>query len=123
MRARERKLRIGDAEREAAIALLGEHLTSGRLDLVEYDERCAEVVAARSGADLDALFSDLPDTAKTGGATWAPGRRPARARPRTEVLLGVGGAVLLLVLTVVTRDLWLLGLLAIFLIAWAVRRR
>ncbi|GAA3362659.1 MULTISPECIES: DUF1707 domain-containing protein [Saccharopolyspora] len=123
MRARDRKLRIGDAERETAIALLGEHLTSGRLDLVEYDERCARVVAARSGDDLDALFRDLPDTTPASGATWAPGRRPARTRPRAEVLLGLGGAALLLVLVVVTRDLWLLGFLAIFLIAWVARRR
>ncbi|MFR9731074.1 DUF1707 domain-containing protein [Saccharopolyspora sp. MS10] len=114
MRARDRDLRIGDAERETAINRLGEHLTAGRLDVVEYDERCATAAGARSRAELDALFADLP------------GARPDRSRkrvPRGEVLFGLAGAALLLVLVALTRDLWLLGFLAVFGVAWVLRRR
>lgn len=53
-------MRIGDAEREAAIEALGGHLASGRIDIDEYTERTGTAAAARTRADLDALFTDLP---------------------------------------------------------------
>ena len=54
------ELRIGTAEREAAVKLLGDHMSEGRLALEEYEERMAEALAARTRADLRPLFSDLP---------------------------------------------------------------
>ena len=36
------KIRIGNAERDAAMKALDEHLTAGRLDLDEYGERYAK---------------------------------------------------------------------------------
>lgn len=54
------ELRIGDAEREAAAAALGEHFASGRLTREEYDERSDRVWAARTNSDLGPLFTDLP---------------------------------------------------------------
>ncbi|WP_433265396.1 DUF1707 SHOCT-like domain-containing protein [Actinosynnema sp. CS-041913] len=56
----ERDIRIGDAEREQALRLLGEHLGEGRLDVDEYGDRSARVTAARTRGDLLALFGDLP---------------------------------------------------------------
>jgi hypothetical protein len=53
-------IRIGDAEREAAIAALGDHFAAGRLTRVEHDERVAAALAARTNSDLAALFADLP---------------------------------------------------------------
>lgn len=53
-------LRVGDAERNSAIDALGEHLSTGRLTLDEYGDRSARVSVARTTADLDALFDDLP---------------------------------------------------------------
>jgi hypothetical protein len=53
-------IRISDAERDLAMAALGEHMSTGRLDLVEYDERCARAAAARTRAELETLFADLP---------------------------------------------------------------
>lgn len=53
-------IRISDAEREAAIATLGEHLSTGRLELPEYEERCDRVTVARTRGELEALFRDLP---------------------------------------------------------------
>lgn len=53
-------LRIGDTERENAIAALGEHLSSGRLTIDEYGERSARATQAVVKGDLRVLFADLP---------------------------------------------------------------
>ncbi len=53
-------IRIGDTERNAAVAALGEHLTTGRLDLDEYGTRSAVANNARTVGDLQELFADLP---------------------------------------------------------------
>jgi len=53
-------LRIGDAERDAAIALLGRHFTDGRLTQEEHEERVVLALKARTGGDLRRLFVDLP---------------------------------------------------------------
>ena len=57
------QLRVGDAEREAAVAALGEHYAAGRLTLEEHDDRTTRAYAARVAADLWPLFSDLPQAA------------------------------------------------------------
>ncbi len=54
------KIRIGDAERNSAVDALGEHLSSGRIDLDEFGTRSAQVSQARTVGDLRALFADLP---------------------------------------------------------------
>ena len=54
------ELRIGTAEREAAVKILGDHLSEGRLALEEYEERMAAALEARTRADLRPLFKDLP---------------------------------------------------------------
>ena len=54
------EIRIGTAEREEAVALLGEHFTAGRLSLAEFDERVALATQATVRADLVPLFADLP---------------------------------------------------------------
>ena len=53
-------VRIGIAEREAAVTALGEHFAAGRLDPGEYETRVEAATAARSRADLLPLFADLP---------------------------------------------------------------
>jgi len=53
-------IRVGDAERQAVVAALGEHVAAGRLDLGEYDERVVAAYAARTRADLAPLLADLP---------------------------------------------------------------
>ena len=52
--------RIGDADRDRAIDLLREHHAAGRLDAAEFDERMSAVLSARTRADLEPLFADLP---------------------------------------------------------------
>ena len=63
-------MRIGDAERDAAAADLGEHFTAGRLNLEELHERLEAVFAAKTFGQLARIMSDLP----------GPGRLPGLAR-------------------------------------------
>lgn len=53
-------IRISNVERDEAVATLGAHLSTGRLELDEYEERCGKAVAARTRGDLEELFTDLP---------------------------------------------------------------
>jgi len=103
-------IRIGDHERETAVRELGEHLTEGRLDAQEYEERTTAAYAARTRADLEPLFADLPrpqDAATVAVPHWqataavpaaqagpdAPyGREPVSGRPysdRNKVIAGL----------------------------------
>ncbi|RJQ67526.1 DUF1707 domain-containing protein [Pseudonocardiaceae bacterium YIM PH 21723] len=54
------ELRIGTEEREESIVALGEHMSAGRLDIEEYGDRSARVTTARTLAELQPLFTDLP---------------------------------------------------------------
>jgi hypothetical protein len=72
--------RIGDAEREQAVRRLGKHVGAGRLDLAEFEARCAVACAARTRADLDALFADLP-------AARPPSARPADRRAVHRIVM------------------------------------
>jgi hypothetical protein len=65
--------RIGDAERDRAVGYLQEHMAQGRLDGAEFDERLTQALSARTEADLQPLFDDLPEPRpSTGLATTAP---------------------------------------------------
>jgi hypothetical protein len=58
--ARDGNIRVGTADRERAIDELGEHFSEGRIDVGEYESRCDAATRARTKAELDALFDDLP---------------------------------------------------------------
>ena len=74
------ELRVGTAERERAAALLSEHLSAGRLELNEFDERVKAAYGARTERDLQVLLADLP----------APTPRRSRRRlPQSRFLLAV----------------------------------
>lgn len=104
-------IRISDAERDLAMGALGEHLSTGRLELGEYDVRCTRVIAARTRADLEALFTDLPEPHPDLSAAVLPGKTVAKVKGKNQpattpliktmetiggfaLLLGVPGAVL-----------------------------
>jgi hypothetical protein len=53
-------LRIGDAERDAAAADLGEHYVAGRLTLDELHERLSTVFSAKTYGQLGRVMADLP---------------------------------------------------------------
>lgn len=113
--------RIGDAEREVATARLGDHFAAGRLDHAEYDERLDAIWSARTRADLDQVFWDLPVLA-------APRPAPPAVRPRSRDwripmwMLAVG-AVLLIAALDVPLWVWLIGLVVFLERPWARGRR
>ncbi|MEV4263651.1 DUF1707 domain-containing protein [Kribbella sp. NPDC049584] len=63
-------IRIGDSEREDAVKRLGEHYEAGRLSAEEHSERVEQALKARTGADLDGLFTDLPGAHQAGDAAF-----------------------------------------------------
>jgi len=93
-------MRIGDAEREAAVRELGEHYAAGRLDAGEYEERTTAAYSARTAEDLAPVFVDLPHEQPTvaippqatvavpmGYDLEAPyGRDPVTGRPYSDRL-------------------------------------
>lgn len=105
-------IRISDAERDRAMAALGEHLATGRLELDEYDARCTRTVGARTRADLEALFADLPEPhpdlstavppkraatkAVATGSTNGKAHKDLAATPGSEAMETIAGLTLLL---------------------------
>jgi hypothetical protein len=84
-------LRIGDAERDAAIAALARHFADGRLTQDEHEERTALALRARTGADLRVLFADLP---RLDAPTQVPPpRRPSSGR---LILSSIASALLVM---------------------------
>lgn len=75
------QIRIGDAERQSALTALGEHMTAGRLDIDEYGDRTAQVAAAKTRADLQALFADLPAPHPGFGVVPPPEPPQAQRQP------------------------------------------
>ncbi|MFB9385667.1 DUF1707 domain-containing protein [Pseudonocardia petroleophila] len=70
-------LRVGHADREWAVAELGEHLAQGRLDPDEYADRAGAAYAARTRDELDVLFADLPRPAAPVAPVAYPAPYPA----------------------------------------------
>ncbi|ATE57249.1 MULTISPECIES: DUF1707 SHOCT-like domain-containing protein [Actinosynnema] len=87
----DREIRVGDAEREDALRVLGEHLSAGRLDVDEYGERTARATAARNRGELLDLFSDLPHPHPALSAATAV--RPMPPPPGLPARRGVNVAV------------------------------
>jgi hypothetical protein len=71
-------IRIGDAERDQAVAVLSDHFVAGRLTQEEFEERSDQATRARYDEDLSPLFADLPDPAASQPVpqTWSPALRP-----------------------------------------------
>ena len=68
--------RIGDAERDRAVGFLQEHMAQGRLDHAEFDERLTRALQARTAADLEPLFDDLPEPRPGGMVATTPYSAP-----------------------------------------------
>lgn len=99
--------RVGDTERDEAVAFLREHTAQGRLDAAEFDERVEAVLRARTRRELEAPLADLPPldgsssralaaaSGRAGGVTAAPqpASTPAR-RGGWDWRVGVTSAAL-----------------------------
>jgi hypothetical protein len=102
----ESEIRVSDEERDAAVRTLGVHLSTGRLDVAEFEQRCEQVVAVRTRGELEALFTDLPAPHPDLGAAAPARREPGElAKPPAAAALeavagitfvfGIPGAILL----------------------------
>jgi len=92
--------RIGDNEREAAVAALRVHCTTGRLRSTEYEERSLIARGARTRGDLAELFSDLPEPRPA---------RPMQPERWSFTLLGLTPLSALLLFFVTDSWLWFLA--------------
>jgi hypothetical protein len=112
------QLRIGDAERELAATALGEHYAQGRITAEEHAERLEQVWAARTRAELQPVFRDLPGPARTPEPAPRAFRPPRFPGPLFAVL------AVLVVLTVLTHvPFVLIGALALFFVLSRRRHR
>src|ERR1700686_48969 len=60
------ELRVGDADRQGAVAELQRHYVDGRLTSDELDERVAQALSARTFGELAIPLVDLPALANPG---------------------------------------------------------
>jgi hypothetical protein len=101
-------LRIGDAERDAVAADLGEHYAAGRLTLEELHERLAATFAAKTYGQLTHLMADLPGPgrlAQPAAVPYHPARPPRpREQPTSSDRAGRFAALSLLILAML---IWL----------------
>jgi Domain of unknown function (DUF1707) len=117
------ELRIGDSEREAAVAALGDHYAAGRLSKEEYDERAARAWEARTRSALWPLFSDLPRPAAEWSTSEAsgsgePGRHGASYRPQPRWrFAGLLPLLLIFGLIMLFTHFWLLPVVLLVLFA------
>ena len=74
-------LRVGDAERDAAAADLGEHYVAGRLTLDELHERLSDVFSAKTYGQLTRIMSDLPRLRRPTTPAWAMAYWPSAGFP------------------------------------------
>ncbi|MFG1620678.1 DUF1707 domain-containing protein [Kribbella sp. NPDC049227] len=121
-------LRIGDTERDQAVAVLSDHFVAGRLTQTEFEERSEQATRARYADDLEPLFDDLPDPAglEVAQGPWSP--RTARPRrrqgPPPFVLLAPILMIALVITAITLAAPWLVwGMFWILLISGAHRRR
>ncbi len=119
------QLRIGDAEREAAAAELGEHYAQGRITTEEHAERLDRIWSSRTRGELAPIFRDLPG--RYGPVEQHQEvRRPAYSGPpfRGRIPFPVLALLaVLLVLTAVTHVPLILAGLLVLLFVGARRRR
>jgi Domain of unknown function (DUF1707) len=128
------RLRVSDADRDAAVTELSQHFQAGRLDAAELDDRTGRALRARVRGDLEPLLADLPRP-PAGPSQPVSAGRPPLARALVPVLIAA-----VLVTAVLTAHavgagwhhqwgggvgwwpvLWLIPLLAARLLWW--RRR
>lgn len=85
--ASDQHMRVSDAERQAVADRLAEHFSSGRLDQAEFDERAGQAMSAKTRADLNGLFDDLPETGAPAATDPKDPIGQPRRRNRHPILL------------------------------------
>jgi hypothetical protein len=91
-------LRIGDVERDAAMAALQEHFAAGRLTFDELTDRIDGALTAKTQGQIDALMADLPRIPPA----------PAKKEPGGIEDMSDAGRYLVLLLLLFALAAWLL---------------
>jgi hypothetical protein len=82
-------LRVSNAERERASALLQDALDQGMITIDEYGERSAIAASAKVRGELAAILADLPAAVQNGAVALATPVAPDNERP-LELNAGMG---------------------------------
>jgi hypothetical protein len=82
-------LRVADADREALVGELREHMVAGRLSEEELEDRVDRAYKAKTQADLDALRVDLP----LSPAVVRQSLQQRRSHLRRRLLQEAGGSL------------------------------
>jgi hypothetical protein len=119
--ASDQHMRVSDAERQEVADRLAEHFSSGRLDQAEFDDRVGRAMSAKTRADLNGLFDDLPETGAPA-ATGPTGQTDPTGQPRRRhrhpiLLVALIVFVAIAAAHVVWPLLWIGALVAIVLFA------
>jgi hypothetical protein len=121
--ARRKRVRIGDAERDQAVASLSEHFVAGRLTQTEFEERSEVVTRARYADDLEPLFDDLPASRELQVAQGPATLRRRPGPPPPFLMLAPFLMIGLVITSVALTAPWLLwGMFWIVLISGMSRR-
>jgi len=103
-------LRIGDAERDAAMAQLREHFVAGRLTFDELTERIDSALIAKTQRQIDGLMADLPRPPKVTRAEAAlPDPAPDAGRFLVFAMLLFALATWILIMAWMSRHSYLPG--------------
>lgn len=114
---REGNLRIGTAEREKAVAALADHLTAGRIDVSEYEQRCGVAAGARTRADIYAVFDDLPQPHPVLDDFGPPSQLVLPSRPAPALHVENGGASLTKLVVIGVISLGIIGVIVVTALA------
>lgn len=79
--------RLSDADRDAAVEMLRQHFTDGRLDETEFSDRMGAALVARYADDVAPLFDDLP--APRPDWLGAPASEPPAWTPASAAASGL----------------------------------
>jgi len=115
----DQNMRVSDAERQAVADRLAEHFSAGRLDRAEFDERVGRAMSAKTRADLNGLFDDLPETGAPAAAD-SPRPYPGRRHRHPVLLVALIILVAIAAAHVVWPLLWVGFLVMIVLVATGV---
>lgn len=94
--------RASDAERDRTVRLLGRHMADGRIDIVEYDQRVAQVYRTPTREALTLVLSDLPDLPAPAAAVDKGSSRRLRIPIWQRIEAGAWLSVSVLVLLIWT---------------------
>jgi hypothetical protein len=101
------QLRIGDAERDAVVQLLGAAFAEGYLDRSELEARTDRALTATTDGELEVLRRDLPVRLQPAAAIAPPvGADVARRAARTHLAFYLAGVALMIGIWLVTAVLF-----------------